>query len=672
MPPASTSSASRCSPTTLDRSRSVIVSSERAATTVRRRATRRAAAPRAAARVPDVELPERAARPGAEIVAVGWLAANKAPLVALDVLASARADRRCDADLRRADGRRGRGGGRGGGRSARDRRSGDDHRPARRRRLPARLSARRGSGCSSGRATAARCRPPSPTSSRSASRRSRHSPRPARRAPGLQVVDLDVDAIADAIVPLLDRRRGVGRRVGRALGASAGWTFDDVAAATAAVARRRRRPRTVDGPSGGAVASLTRSRWLTPHPPHPRAARSRRRDQLRRRRHDDRLPRLDPRVRLAGRPARRRDGRQRLARRRRRTGPQRRALRRRCGCSNRSPTSASPAAATSASAQPGDFEFVALRQQRRDRRARLAAADGRRSRSPTSGSARSPRRCCSPTASTASSSTCPTRRTSCRGERASARRSGDRCPARRRACRRTARVRRGLPRRRAAAAARRRGDRPLVERDARRCGSRRRRVGRRRRSRSRLSCLEPRHVTLRSGRRHRRQSTVGKAAEWVDIAIPPEPFDVINNVGSNLFAAASAATADSSRSTRASTRNRPTCSPGAGERCCSKRAYLDDVGTFDERFFLYYEDTDLSWRGQLRGWRYVYEPSAVVRHRHAASSGVGSPTVPLLHRTQPAADARQERAVASRLAVGPRRGAAARDHDRSATTCCDR
>ncbi len=51
------------------------------------------------------------------------------------------------------------------------------------------------------------------------------------------------------------------------------------------------------------------------------------------------------------------------------------------------------------------------------------------------------------------------------------------------------------------------------------------------------------------------------------------------------------------------------------------KAYLDDVGLFDERLFLYYEDTDLSWRGRLRGWRYWYEPSSVVRHRHAASSG---------------------------------------------------
>ena len=54
-------------------------------------------------------------------------------------------------------------------------------------------------------------------------------------------------------------------------------------------------------------------------------------------------------------------------------------------------------------------------------------------------------------------------------------------------------------------------------------------------------------------------------------------------------------------------------------------AYLADVGLFDERFFLYYEDTDLSWRGRSRGWRYRYVPDAVVRHVHAASTGEGSP-----------------------------------------------
>jgi N-acetylglucosaminyl-diphospho-decaprenol L-rhamnosyltransferase len=56
-----------------------------------------------------------------------------------------------------------------------------------------------------------------------------------------------------------------------------------------------------------------------------------------------------------------------------------------------------------------------------------------------------------------------------------------------------------------------------------------------------------------------------------------------------------------------------------------RRAMLDDVGVFDETFFTYYEDTDLSWRMRLRGWRILYEPGAVVHHVHAGSSGEWSP-----------------------------------------------
>lgn len=52
-----------------------------------------------------------------------------------------------------------------------------------------------------------------------------------------------------------------------------------------------------------------------------------------------------------------------------------------------------------------------------------------------------------------------------------------------------------------------------------------------------------------------------------------------------------------------------------------RRRYLDDVGRFDERLFLYGEDVDLSWRGARRGWRYRYVPTSVVHHLHRASSG---------------------------------------------------
>jgi GT2 family glycosyltransferase/glycosyltransferase involved in cell wall biosynthesis len=40
---------------------------------------------------------------------------------------------------------------------------------------------------------------------------------------------------------------------------------------------------------------------------------------------------------------------------------------------------------------------------------------------------------------------------------------------------------------------------------------------------------------------------------------------------------------------------------------------------FDERFFMFYEDVDLGWRLNLRGWRFRYEPASVAYHRHHRS-----------------------------------------------------
>jgi GT2 family glycosyltransferase len=49
------------------------------------------------------------------------------------------------------------------------------------------------------------------------------------------------------------------------------------------------------------------------------------------------------------------------------------------------------------------------------------------------------------------------------------------------------------------------------------------------------------------------------------------------------------------------------------------------AGGVPARFFLYYEDTDLAWRLRLGGRRIRYQPDAVVRHRHAATSNRDSP-----------------------------------------------
>ena len=59
--------------------------------------------------------------------------------------------------------------------------------------------------------------------------------------------------------------------------------------------------------------------------------------------------------------------------------------------------------------------------------------------------------------------------------------------------------------------------------------------------------------------------------------------------------------------------------------------YLRDTGLFDPRWFLYYEDTDLAWRGLLRGWRYRYVPGAKVRHAHSTTIGHGSALYDVQH-----------------------------------------
>jgi GT2 family glycosyltransferase len=55
-----------------------------------------------------------------------------------------------------------------------------------------------------------------------------------------------------------------------------------------------------------------------------------------------------------------------------------------------------------------------------------------------------------------------------------------------------------------------------------------------------------------------------------------------------------------------------------------RRKMLDEVGGFDEDFFLYCEDTDLGLRGRWAGWSCVYAPEAVVHHRYSHSAGRAS------------------------------------------------
>jgi GT2 family glycosyltransferase len=51
-----------------------------------------------------------------------------------------------------------------------------------------------------------------------------------------------------------------------------------------------------------------------------------------------------------------------------------------------------------------------------------------------------------------------------------------------------------------------------------------------------------------------------------------------------------------------------------------RRAAWDAAGGFDPGQWMYAEDLDLGWRAARAGWRTRFEPSAVVRHRVAAST----------------------------------------------------
>ena len=51
-----------------------------------------------------------------------------------------------------------------------------------------------------------------------------------------------------------------------------------------------------------------------------------------------------------------------------------------------------------------------------------------------------------------------------------------------------------------------------------------------------------------------------------------------------------------------------------------RRAALDSVDGWDERYFMYVEDVDLCWRLRDAGWRIAYEPAGRVVHIHGAST----------------------------------------------------
>ena len=63
----------------------------------------------------------------------------------------------------------------------------------------------------------------------------------------------------------------------------------------------------------------------------------------------------------------------------------------------------------------------------------------------------------------------------------------------------------------------------------------------------------------------------------------------------------------------------------SGSAALYRRAMLEQIGGFDDHFFLYCEDTDLGLRARWGGWKCLYTPLAVVEHHYSHSAGEASP-----------------------------------------------
>ncbi len=146
----------------------------------------------------------------------------------------------------------------------------------------------------------------------------------------------------------------------------------------------------------------------------------------------------------------------------------------------------------------------------------------------------------------------------------------------------------------------------------------------------RLGARVPGTVLLRTelGSYEMRVGEPGKGSRedsmWVECDVSGKSFDLLNNVGSEIYLGGSSGDRGFLERDRGQYDEPIEVSAWCGGAVLLRKKYLDEVGLFDEAFFLYYEDTDLAWRGRLAGWRYAYVPDSLVRHRHAQSSVAGS------------------------------------------------
>jgi len=72
----------------------------------------------------------------------------------------------------------------------------------------------------------------------------------------------------------------------------------------------------------------------------------------------------------------------------------------------------------------------------------------------------------------------------------------------------------------------------------------------------------------------------------------------------------------------------------SGANMFLRRSVLDEVGLFDEDFFLYYEETELSWRMKKSGYKSVIVPDAKIMHLEGASEKASSNKIKIVRQSE--------------------------------------
>ncbi|MDQ2957764.1 MAG: glycosyltransferase [Actinomycetota bacterium] len=127
------------------------------------------------------------------------------------------------------------------------------------------------------------------------------------------------------------------------------------------------------------------------------------------------------------------------------------------------------------------------------------------------------------------------------------------------------------------------------------------------------------------------QSVTGQVSDRTPTAVVIElhrgtaALDVVNNVGGRVFDDGSGGDRGFQEIDRGQYDEATEVFTACGNGMAMRSAVGNELGWFDDSFFMYYEDTDLSWRWRSAGWSIRYQPTAVLRHIHSASSKEWSP-----------------------------------------------